>query len=126
MNQLGKSLGIIGLGGLGHMTVKFGKAFGLEVTVISTSKSKQEEAIDLLLAHRFLLSTDEKQMESVAKSLDFIIDTASGDHPFDLYLSLLKVDGDMVLVGFPSEIKLQPINLISGTMRTSLLKYSHF
>jgi cinnamyl-alcohol dehydrogenase len=115
MNQPGKSLGIIGLGGLGHMAVKFGKAFGLKVTVISTSKSKQEEAIDLLLADRFLLSTDVKQIESAAKSLDFIIDTASGDHPFDPYLSLLKVDGVMVLVGFPSEIKLKPINLIYGS-----------
>lgn len=67
MNQPGKSLGIIGLGGLGHMAVKFGKAFGLKVTVISTSKSKKEEAIDLLLADRFLPSTDEKQMEVIRK-----------------------------------------------------------
>jgi cinnamyl-alcohol dehydrogenase len=58
MNQPGKSLGLIGLGGLGHMAVKFGKAFGLEITVISTSKSKQEQAIDLLGADRFLLPTD--------------------------------------------------------------------
>lgn len=67
MNQPGKSLGVIGLGGLGHMAVKFGKAFGLEVTVISTSKSKQEEAIDLLGADRFLLSTEQKQMEVIIK-----------------------------------------------------------
>uniref|UniRef100_A0A0D9XIE0 cinnamyl-alcohol dehydrogenase n=1 Tax=Leersia perrieri TaxID=77586 RepID=A0A0D9XIE0_9ORYZ len=113
MNQPGKSLGVIGLGGLGHMAVKFGKAFGLKVTVISTSESKREEAVRLLGADNFVISSDENQIESLKSSLHFIIDTASGDHPFDPYLSLLKV-GVMALHSFPSEIKVHPANLNLG------------
>lgn len=63
MNQPGKSLGVIGLGGLGHLAVKFGKAFGLKVTVFSTSISKREEALSLLGADNFVISSDEKQMK---------------------------------------------------------------
>ncbi|RWW08270.1 hypothetical protein GW17_00028303 [Ensete ventricosum] len=62
MNQPGKSLGVIGLGGLGHMAVKFGKAFGLKVTVFSTSESKKEEALNLLRADNFVISSDKQQM----------------------------------------------------------------
>jgi cinnamyl-alcohol dehydrogenase len=62
MNQPGKSLGVVGLGGLGHMAVKFGKAYGLNVTVISTSESKREDAIRLLGADRFINSKDKDQM----------------------------------------------------------------
>ena len=63
MNQPGKSLGVIGLGGLGHMAVKFGKAFRLNVTVFSTSMSKKEEALTLLGADKFVLSCDEQDMK---------------------------------------------------------------
>ncbi|KAE9454911.1 hypothetical protein C3L33_13221, partial [Rhododendron williamsianum] len=104
MNQPGKSLGVIGLGGLGHLAVKFGKAFGLNVTVFSTSISKKEEALNLLGADKF----------EVSKSFDFIIDTASGTHPFDPYMSLLKTGGVLVLVGAPGEVKLSPGSLIQG------------
>lgn len=62
MNQPGKSLGVIGLGGLGHMAVKFGKAFGLHVTVFSTSVSKKEEALSQLGADKFVVSSDQEQM----------------------------------------------------------------
>lgn len=62
MNQPGKSLGVIGLGGLGHLAVKFGKAFGLHVTVFSTSLYKKEEALNLLGADNFVASSDEQQM----------------------------------------------------------------
>nr|ACF80163.1 unknown [Zea mays] len=119
MNQPGKSLGVIGLGGLGHMAVKFGKAFGLKVTVFSTSESKRDEAINLLGADNFVISSDTQQMESLKNSLHFIIDTASGDHPFDPYFSLLKVGGVMTLVGFPSEIKMHPASLILGARTLS-------
>ncbi|KAF5477936.1 hypothetical protein F2P56_004541 [Juglans regia] len=115
--QPGKSLGVIGLGGLGHMAVKFGKAFGLIVTVFSTSLSKKEEALSLLGADRFVISSDQEQMKALAKSLDFIVDTASGDHPFDPYMSLLKIGGVLALVGFPSEVKFSPASLNIG-MRT--------
>ncbi|XP_062145046.1 probable cinnamyl alcohol dehydrogenase 1 isoform X2 [Alnus glutinosa] len=114
MNQPGKSLGVIGLGGLGHMAVKFGKAFGLNVTVLSTSLSKKKEALSLLGADRFVVSSDQEQMKALNKSFDFIIDTASGDHPFDPYMSLLKISGVLVLVGFPSEVKFSPASLILG------------
>lgn len=63
MNQPGKSLGVIGLGGLGHMAVKFGKAFGLKVTVFSTSISKKEEALNALGADHFIVSSDQEQMK---------------------------------------------------------------
>ncbi|KAK3031816.1 hypothetical protein RJ639_035953 [Escallonia herrerae] len=114
MNQSGKSLGVIGVGGLGHMAIKFGKAFGLSVTVFSTSESKRDEALNKLGADKFVVSSNEQQMAAQANSLDFIIDTASGDHPFDPYISLLKTNGILVLVGVPSEVKFSPMNLIRG------------
>ncbi|XP_059461132.1 probable cinnamyl alcohol dehydrogenase 1 [Corylus avellana] len=112
MNQVGKSLGVIGLGGLGHMAVKFGKAFGLNVTVFSTSISKKEEALSLLGADKFVVSSDQKEMEALVKSLDFIIDTASGEHPLDPYISILKTTGILVVVCAPSELKFNPLGLL--------------
>ncbi|CAL9089171.1 unnamed protein product [Musa textilis] len=114
MNQPGKSLGVVGLGGLGHLAVKFGKAFGLQVTVFSTSESKKGEALDLLGADKFVISSNKQEMESLANSLDFIVDTASGHHPFDPYMSLLKAHGVLVLVGFPGEVRLSPLSLLYG------------
>ncbi|XP_056175668.1 probable cinnamyl alcohol dehydrogenase 1 isoform X1 [Syzygium oleosum] len=115
MNQPGKSLGVIGLGGLGHMAVKFAKAFGLNVTVFSTSISKKDDALNLLKADKFVLSSDTEQMSALSKSLDFIIDTASGEHPLDLYMSSLKTGGVLALVGFPGEeLKLSPLSLLMG------------
>lgn len=65
MNQAGKSLGVIGLGGLGHLASKFGKAFGLNVTVFSTSASKREEALCVLGVDRFVISSDVEQMKVI-------------------------------------------------------------
>uniref|UniRef100_A0A8R7U9R4 Alcohol dehydrogenase-like C-terminal domain-containing protein n=1 Tax=Triticum urartu TaxID=4572 RepID=A0A8R7U9R4_TRIUA len=96
------------------MAVKFGKAFGLNVTVLGTSELKRDEAISLLGADNFVVSSDKTQMESLKNSLDFIVDTASGDHPFDPYLGLLKVRGIMALVGFPREIRVHPATLNLG------------
>ncbi|KAJ6747716.1 ALDEHYDE REDUCTASE [Salix koriyanagi] len=76
--------------------------------------TKKEEALDLLGADNFVVSSDDEQMKALEKSLDFIIDTASGDHPFDPYMSILKTAGTLVLVGAPSEIKLNPMNLLLG------------
>ncbi|PKU77512.1 probable cinnamyl alcohol dehydrogenase 1 [Dendrobium catenatum] len=119
MNQPGKSLGVIGLGGLGHMAVKYGKAFGLKVVVFSTSTYKMEEALEILGADEFVLSSDEQQMQAFSNSLDFIIDTSSGPHPFEPYMSLLKTEGTLVLVGFPGEIRLSPASLILGSKTIS-------
>ncbi|XP_074270387.1 putative cinnamyl alcohol dehydrogenase 1 [Silene latifolia] len=115
MNQPGKSLGVIGLGGLGHMAVLFGKAFGLKVTVFSTSMSKKDEALTVLGADNFVLSSDEQQMKALVNSLDFIVDTASGDHPVEPYMWLLKTFGAYALVGgFPSEVTFSTGSLLFG------------
>nr|XP_043635806.1 probable cinnamyl alcohol dehydrogenase 1 [Erigeron canadensis] len=119
MNQPGKSLGVIGLGGLGHMAVKFGKSFGLKVTVFSTSLSKRHEALNLLEADNFIISTNEQEMKAMEKSFDFLINTSSADIPFDQYLSLLKSGGTLALVGFPREVKFNPGSLILGMRNIS-------
>ncbi|EOY23787.1 Cinnamyl-alcohol dehydrogenase, putative [Theobroma cacao] len=90
MNQPGKYIEVIGLGGLGHMAVKFGKAFGLHVAVFSTSIAKKEEALNLLGADKIVVSSDQEQMMGLEKSLVFRVGTATGDHPFNPYMSLLK------------------------------------
>ncbi|XP_042495577.1 probable cinnamyl alcohol dehydrogenase 6 [Macadamia integrifolia] len=99
----GKKLGVVGLGGLGHVAVKFGKAFGLHVTVISTSPSKEKEAKSRLGADAFLVSSDSTQMEGGARTLDFIINTVAAKHSLGPILELLRVNGTMVLVGAPDK-----------------------
>lgn len=108
----GAKFGVVGLGGLGHMAVKFGTAFGMEVTVISTSPHKEKEAKELLGAHHFLVSKDEEAMKKSFKTLDFIIDTVAVAHPIDPLLNLLKVNGKLVLVGIPEH----PLQLTPGSM----------
>jgi len=97
----GLKIGVVGLGGLGHMAVKFLSAFGVETTVISRSPSKKDEAINVLGATHFLVSTDENQMKAAAGSLDGIIDTVSAQHDLGQLLSLMRVDGTLVCVGAP-------------------------
>lgn len=98
----GKKVGIVGLGGLGHMGVQFAAAMGAEVVVISHSPGKQEDA-KKLGASSVILSTDADQVEAAANSFDFILDTVSAQHDLNLYLGLLKRSGTMVLVGAPPE-----------------------
>lgn len=98
----GTKVGIIGLGGLGHMGVKFAVSFGAEVTLISTSPSKQKDA-ERLAAHKFLLSTDEKQMKESDSYFDVILNTISANHDYEKYLNLLDLNGRMLIVGLPSE-----------------------
>ncbi|KAJ6810895.1 putative cinnamyl alcohol dehydrogenase 6 [Iris pallida] len=115
MLQAGKRLGVVGLGGLGHVAVKFGKAFGLHVTVISTSPHKEKEAKQRLGADNFLVSTDLKQMQAGGRSLDYIIDTVAAKHSLGPILELLKVSGTMVLVGAPDKpVDLPSFPLIFG------------
>ena len=85
----GHKLAVLGLGGLGHMAVKFGVAFGAEVTVLSTSPSKEENAKQLG-AHHFVVTSDPEQLKAVKGSFDFILDTVSAEHDMNLYISLLK------------------------------------
>ncbi|MCD7456202.1 hypothetical protein HAX54_030870 [Datura stramonium] len=100
---------------VGHMAIKFGKAFGHRVTVISTSPSKQKDAKDKLGAHDFILSTHLKQMQRNRRSLDFIIDTVSAKHSLGPYLELLKVNGIISIVGEPAQpIEVPATPLIYG------------
>ena len=110
----GHKLAVLGLGGLGHMAVKFGVAFGAEVTVLSTSASK-EEAAKALGAHHFVVTSDAAQVEAVKSSFDFILDTVSAEHDMDMYLSLLKTNGVHICVGVPSTShSIHPFSLLGG------------
>jgi len=110
----GHKLGVMGLGGLGHMAVKLGAAMGAEVIVISSSKNKKEDAL-ALGAHKFVLSTDMKEVNSIQHSLDFIIDTISATHDYNLYLKLLKTNGVYIGVGVPTTpVSVNMFSLLSG------------
>src|SRR2546423_543658 len=98
----GKKVGVVGLGGLGHMAVKFAHAFGAHVVVFTTSPHKQDDALRLG-ADEAVLSRDENEMKKHAGSFDFIIDTVSANHDINAYISLLGVDGNLTLVGAPAE-----------------------
>ena len=110
----GTSVGVVGLGGLGHMAVKIAHAMGADVTLISHSAHKEEDARKLGAQH-FLLSTDKGQMKAAANSLDVIINTVSANIDLDRYLSLLTLDGTLVMVGLPVE----PLSLRTFTLTGS-------
>jgi len=110
----GHKLAVLGLGGLGHMGVKFGVAFGAEVTVLSTSPKKEADA-KKLGAHHFVVTTDPAQLAAAKGSFDFILDTVSAEHDFNMYLSLLKTDGIHICVGVPSTpAPIAPFSLLGG------------
>jgi len=106
----GHKLAVLGLGGLGHMGVKFGVAFGAEVTVLSTSPSKEEDA-KKLGAHHFVVTSDPEQMKAAYGTFDFILDTVSAEHDINAYLGLLRTNGTHICVGVPS--KPSPISAFS-------------
>jgi len=109
----GKRVGIVGLGGLGHLAIKIAKAMGAEVIVFTTSSNKGDDALRLG-ADQVVISTDKEQMKETAK-LDIILDTVSANHNVNHYLNLLKVDGSLVLVGLPAEkLEVGPFNLVHG------------
>jgi alcohol dehydrogenase (NADP+) len=110
----GHKLAVLGLGGLGHMAVKFGVSFGAEVTMLSSSPSKKEDA-HRLGAHKFVLTKDEDQLKQVQGYFDFIIDTVSAPHDYNLYLGLLKTNGVQICVGAPpTPAQIIGFNLILG------------
>ncbi|KAK9049050.1 hypothetical protein SSX86_031983 [Deinandra increscens subsp. villosa] len=115
LDKPGVKVGVVGLGGLGHVAVKFAKAFGAEVTVFSTTPAKKQEALDGLKADHFIVSKDPEQMKSVVGSLDGIIDTVSATHPIAPMLSVLKQEGKLVLVGIPEKpLEIPAFSLIMG------------
>lgn len=111
---VGTRVGVVGIGGLGHMGVKIAKAMGAHVVVITTSAAKTADA-KRLGADEVILSTDPAKMKQFAGSLNFILDTVSAKHDINAYLGLLKVDGTLVLVGAPMEpLPVVSFNLIMG------------
>lgn len=98
----GHKVGIVGLGGLGHMGVKIAHAMGAHVVLFTTSQSKQKDALRLG-ADEVVMSKDAEQMASHANSFDFILNTVAAPHNLDPFLELLKRDGSMTLVGAPAE-----------------------
>lgn len=109
----GQKVGIVGLGGLGHMAIKLAASMGAEVTVFSTSKAKENDA-KKLGAHHFVVSRDPNQMSTLVNQFDLILDTVAGPHDLSLYINLLKKAGTMVLIGVPEKpLELQPFSLIA-------------
>jgi alcohol dehydrogenase (NADP+) len=109
----GTKLGVMGLGGLGHMALKFGRAFGAHVVQFTTSPGKAADALRLG-AHEVVLSNDPAAMAAHARSFDFILDTVSAPHDINAYLGLLKRDGTLTLVGVPDEpLSVAPFALVS-------------
>ena len=109
----GMKVGIVGIGGLGHMGVKIAKAMGAHVVVITTSQGKFEDA-KRLGADEVILSSSEEQMKANAGTLHFILDCVSAQHDINAYLSLLKRDGSLTLVGAPERpLPVAPFSLIS-------------
>jgi alcohol dehydrogenase (NADP+) len=110
----GKSVGIVGIGGLGHLAIKIAKAMGAHVLVFTTSASKVDDAKNLG-ADEAVLSTDKDQMNKYAKSLHMVLDTVSAGHDVNVLLNLLKVDGALVLVGAPVDpLPVSSFNIIMG------------
>jgi uncharacterized zinc-type alcohol dehydrogenase-like protein len=110
----GMKVAVIGLGGLGHMGVKFAVSFGAEVTVISTTPSKEADA-KKLGATNFIVSTDKDAMSNYNSYFDVILDAISANHDYTQYLNLLGIDGKLMVVGLPIESpKVQPFSLVTN------------
>src|SRR5262249_32378931 len=98
----GQKVGVVGLGGLGHMGVKFAKALGADVVLFTTSPNKTADA-KRLGANEVVVSKNADEMQKHANSFDFILDTVSGEHDLNAYLSLLRLNGTLCLVGAPEK-----------------------
>ena len=103
----GQKVAIVGLGGLGHMGVKFAAGMGAEVTVLSTSPGKRDDAFELG-ASKFVNTKDEEQVKSVQGYFDFILDTVAVEHDYYFYLSMVKTKGTMCCVGLPTTPAIVP------------------
>jgi len=110
----GKMVGILGIGGLGHVAIKIAKAMGAHVIVFTTSQSKVEDA-RRLGADEAVLSSDTEQMKKYFRKMHLIIDTVSARHDVNTYLNLLRPDGSVVLVGLPPEsLEVNAFSVVSG------------
>jgi uncharacterized zinc-type alcohol dehydrogenase-like protein len=107
-------VGVVGLGGLGHMAVKLAAALGAEVTLLSGSASKQQDA-RRLGAHEFVLTSEKGALKKVGSRFDLVVDTVSAPHDLNRILGTVKIDGALVLVGAPPEATpLNAFSLIGG------------
>jgi uncharacterized zinc-type alcohol dehydrogenase-like protein len=112
-------VGVIGIGGLGHLGIQFAKAFGAEVTAFSTSKDKEAEARELG-AHHFLNTRDTGALKKVAGSFDFLLSTVSADQDWQGYINALRPKGVLCVVGIaPSPLQIQAFSLIGGQRAVS-------
>jgi alcohol dehydrogenase (NADP+) len=110
----GSKVGVVGLGGLGHMAVKLAASMGAEVIMLSTSRGKEADA-RRLGAHGFALTSDEATFKKLAGRFDLIVDTISAPHEYDRYLGMMRIDGAMVLLGVPpTPAKVHAMALIGG------------
>ncbi len=109
----GKTVGVIGIGGLGHLGVKFARALGAHVVAFTSSPGKVGDAL-ARGAHEAVLSTDEAQMAAQANRFDFLLDTVSATYPMAAYLRALKLDGTLCSLGLPDQFDLPPIMLAMG------------
>jgi alcohol dehydrogenase (NADP+) len=114
----GDRVGVVGLGGLGHMAVKLAAAMGAEVTMLSTSRSKEADATRLG-ATSFALTSDRSTFKTLAGKFDLLIDTVSAAHDMNSYLGLLRPYGAMAIVGVPPKLEMHPFSLITGNRRLS-------
>ena len=110
----GKTVGILGIGGLGHVAIRIAKAMGAEVVVLTSSEAKVEDA-RRLGADAAVLTSDPDQMAQYAGKLDLVLDTVSAKHDINTYLNLLAIDGSVVLVGLPAEpLEIGAFNVVHG------------
>lgn len=110
----GHKVAVIGLGGLGHMAVKFAASFGADVTMLSTSPKKEADA-KALGAHHFVLTSDPEQVKAVRNTYDFIVDTVSAPHDYNMVQSLLRTNGVQICVGVPpTPLELYGFSLIGN------------
>ncbi len=110
----GKKVGVVGLGGLGHMGVKFARAFGAHVVAFTTSPRKKEDALRLG-AHEVVVSSNADEMRKHAGSFDFILDAVSANHDINAYINLLRIDGTITIVGAPEKpFSVAAFSLLSG------------
>jgi alcohol dehydrogenase (NADP+) len=107
----GMKVGVVGLGGLGHMAVKFAKAMGAHVTVLSHSPSKKDDAMRLG-ADDFIATNDPECFTTYGSQFEFLLDTVSASHDLNAYLGLLKLDGQMVVVGIPDPTPVSAFPLV--------------
>ncbi|KAH7861750.1 hypothetical protein Vadar_030347 [Vaccinium darrowii] len=118
LDKPGLHVGVVGLGGLGHVGVKFAKVFGAKVTVISTSPNKKKEAIDHLGADSFLVSRDSDQMQAAMGTMDGILNTVSAVFPPVPLIGLLKSHGKLIMLGGPEKLELPGVSFAFGKIVT--------